>query len=60
MLTWKSDNSVMERVKGWIGAPEGKGGRIDPCALWSFSNFLIFPASRLNCQPCVFRRDNVE
>jgi hypothetical protein len=41
---------VMGRVEGWVGAPEVEGGRIDPCAMLSFSNFFILPASRGHCQ----------
>jgi hypothetical protein len=46
----KSESNVMERMKGYSCAPEVEGGRIDPFAMLSLSNFFIFPASRNHCQ----------
>jgi hypothetical protein len=60
MVTFWSDRRVMGMVTVWRGAREIEGGRIDPYLTLSLSNRFIFPASRLNCQPCVFKRDNVE
>jgi hypothetical protein len=47
MVTEESDSIAMGREKGWVGAPEVEGGRIDPDAMLSFSNFFIFPVSIL-------------
>jgi hypothetical protein len=42
-VTLASESRMMGRVKGWIGALEVEGDRIDPPMMLSFSKFFIFP-----------------